>query len=142
MNLSGRSINDGMGAWVADQHHAKLGRAGKTLIMGLAFKENVPDLRNSRVIDVIRRLETHGHTITVHDPLADSAEAQHEYGVGLSGDALGGQYDLVVVAVPHEAYDALSDDQLAGMVAEGGLLADLKNLYARRPLAGVKRWTL
>ncbi|HEY0148231.1 MAG TPA: nucleotide sugar dehydrogenase [Allosphingosinicella sp.] len=140
--LSGRSINDGMGAWVADRLHEKLGRAGKTLIMGLAFKENVPDLRNSRVIDVIRRLETHGHTITVHDPLADSAEAQHEYGVGLSGDALGGQYDLVVVAVPHEAYDALSDDQLAGMVAEGGLLADLKNLYARRPLAGVKRWTL
>ncbi|HEX8580331.1 MAG TPA: nucleotide sugar dehydrogenase [Allosphingosinicella sp.] len=140
--LSGRSINDGMGAWVADQLHEKLGRAGKTLIMGLAFKENVPDLRNSRVIDVIRRLQTHGHKITVHDPLADTAEAQHEYGVDLSADALAGQYDLVVVAVPHESYATLSDDQLSGMVAEGGLFADLKNLYARRPLAGVNRWTL
>jgi UDP-N-acetyl-D-galactosamine dehydrogenase len=140
--LSGRSINDGMGAWVADQLHEKLGRAGKALIMGLAFKENVPDLRNSRVIDVIRRLESHGHQITVHDPLADSAEAQHEYGIGLSADAFDGQYDLVVVAVPHEAYAALSDEQLSGMLAQGGLLADLKNLYARRPLAGVNRWTL
>jgi UDP-N-acetyl-D-galactosamine dehydrogenase len=131
-----------MGAWVADQLHEKLGRAGRTLIMGLAFKENVPDLRNSRVIDVIRRLEEHGHDITVHDPLADAGEAQHEYRLDLSADALGGTYDLVVVAVPHEAYAALPDDQLAGMLAEGGLLADLKNLYARRPLAGVRRWTL
>jgi UDP-N-acetyl-D-galactosamine dehydrogenase len=140
--LSGRSINDGMGAWVADQLHTRLGRSGKTLIMGLAFKENVPDLRNSRVIDVIRRLQEHGHQIVVHDPLADAGEAQHEYGIGLDAEALGGTYDMVVVAVPHEAYDALSDDQLSGMLAEGGLLADLKNLYARRPLAGVNRWTL
>jgi UDP-N-acetyl-D-galactosamine dehydrogenase len=140
--LSGRSINDGMGAWVADQLHEKLGRAGKTLIMGLAFKENVPDLRNSRVIDVIRRLEQHGHEITVHDPLADAAEAQHEYGIALDGDALKGSYDLVLVAVPHESYAALSDDQLSAMVVDGGLFADLKNLYARRALTGVTRWTL
>jgi UDP-N-acetyl-D-glucosamine/UDP-N-acetyl-D-galactosamine dehydrogenase len=140
--LSGRSINDGMGAWVADQLHSRLGRSGRTLIMGLAFKENVPDLRNSRVIDVIRRLQDHGHEIVVHDPLADAGEAQHEYGIGLDGAALDGKYDMVVVAVPHEAYDALSDDQLSGMLIDGGLLADLKNLYARRPLAGVNRWTL
>jgi UDP-N-acetyl-D-galactosamine dehydrogenase len=139
--LSGRSINDSMGAWVADQLHARLGRAGKALILGLAFKENVPDLRNSRVIDVIRRLEQHGHAITVHDPLADGAEAQHEYGVELSHDALDGRYDLVVVAVPHEAYRLLPDAQIGGLLAEGGLLADLKNLYAGR-LAGTRRWTL
>jgi UDP-N-acetyl-D-galactosamine dehydrogenase len=140
--LSGRSINDGMGAWVADQLHAKLGRTGRVLVMGLAFKENVPDLRNSRVIDVIRRLEALGHQTVVHDPLADPGEAQHEYGVALAADALEGQYDLVLVAVAHDSYAALADEQLAGMVAEGGLLADLKNLYARRPLAGVARWTL
>jgi UDP-N-acetyl-D-galactosamine dehydrogenase len=139
--LSGRSINDSMGAWVADQLHARLGRAGKALILGLAFKENVPDLRNSRVIDVIRRLEQHGHEITVHDPLADGAEAQHEYDVELSPDALDGRYDLVVVAVPHEAYRLLPDAQIGGLLAEGGLLADLKNLYAGR-LAGTQRWTL
>jgi UDP-N-acetyl-D-galactosamine dehydrogenase len=140
--LSGRSINDGMGAWVADELHARLGRPGKALVMGLAFKENVPDLRNSRVIDVICRLQQHGHEITVHDPLADSAEAQHEYGIALAPDAFEGTYDLVLVAVAHESYAALSDDQLSGLLADGGLLADLKNLYARRPLNGVNRWTL
>jgi UDP-N-acetyl-D-galactosamine dehydrogenase len=140
--LSGRSINDGMGAWVADELHAKLGRVGRVLVMGLAFKENVPDLRNSRVIDVIRRLESLGHQILVHDPLANAAEAQHEYGIQLVADALEGEYDLVFVAVAHDAYAALPDEQLAGMVAEGGLLADLKNLYARRQLSGVSRWTL
>ena len=139
--LSGRSINDSMGAWVADQLHARLGRSGKALILGLAFKENVPDLRNSRVIDVIRRLEEQGHEITVHDPLADSAEARHEYGVDLAEDAFESRYDLVVVAVPHEAYRLLPDAQIGGLLAEGGLLADLKNLYAGR-LAGVERWTL
>jgi UDP-N-acetyl-D-galactosamine dehydrogenase len=140
--LAGRSTNDGMGRWVADQLHAKLGRPGKALIMGLAFKENVPDLRNSRVIDVIRALEAHGHEIVVHDPLADAAEARHEYGIDLVPDAFEERYDLVVVAVPHETYGNLADDQIAGLLAQEGLLADLKNLYARRPLAGVRRWTL
>jgi UDP-N-acetyl-D-galactosamine dehydrogenase len=140
--LSGRSINDTMGAWVADQLHERLGRVGKALVMGLAFKENVPDLRNSRVIDVIRRLEALGHEITVHDPLADADEAAHEYGITLATDGLSGSYDLVLVAVPHEAYSALSDEQLGALLTPDGLLADLKNLYARRPLAGVRRWTL
>ena len=142
--LSGRSINDGMGAWVADQLHARRGgKAGSVLVMGLAFKENVPDLRNSRVIDVIRRLEELGHQVTVHDPLADPEEARHEYGIALASDALGGSYDLLVVAVPHQAYSGISDDELTGLVAEGGLLADLKNFYAGRKLGeAVSRWTL
>jgi UDP-N-acetyl-D-galactosamine dehydrogenase len=142
--LAGRSINDGMGAWVADQLHARRGgQAGSALVMGLSFKENVPDLRNSRVIDVIRRLEALGHDVRVHDPLADPAEATHEYGVDLKTGAIEGRYDLVVVAVPHQAYARLSDDQLAATLAPGGLFADLKNLYASRPLPdGVDRWTL
>jgi UDP-N-acetyl-D-galactosamine dehydrogenase len=142
--LSGRSINDGMGAWVADQLHARRGgRPGSALVMGLAFKENVPDLRNSRVIDVINRLTELGHEVTVHDPLADPAEARHEYGIGLSSDGLAGRYDLVVVAVPHAVYRELSDEQVSALVAEGGLLADLKNLYGDRQLSGgVSLWTL
>jgi UDP-N-acetyl-D-galactosamine dehydrogenase len=139
--LAGRAINDGMGAWVADRLHERRARAGTALVMGLTFKENVPDLRNSKVIDVIRRLEALGHAVTVHDPLADPAEARHEYGVELAPDALGDRYDLVVVAVPHEEYGALDDSKVAGLLAEGGLLADLKNLYARRDL-GVERWSL
>ena len=141
--LSGRSINDGMGGWVADQLHARRGKSGSVLVMGLAFKENVPDLRNSRVIDVIRRLAELGHQVTVHDPLADPGEARHEYGIELSADGLGGTYDLVVVAVPHQAYAALSDAQVSGLVAESGLLADLKNVYGNRQLGEtISRWTL
>ncbi|MEA3065247.1 MAG: UDP-N-acetyl-D-glucosamine/UDP-N-acetyl-D-galactosamine dehydrogenase [Sphingomonadales bacterium] len=141
--LAGRSINDGMGRWVADTLHERLGgRAGSALVMGLTFKEDVPDLRNSKVIDVIRRLAELGHAVTVHDPLGDAAEAKHEYGVEPSADALDRSYDLVVVAVPHAAYGELDDSKVAGLVAEGGLLADLKNLYAGRDLAGVERWTL
>ena len=141
--LAGRSINDGMGSWVADQLHARRKKPGSVLVLGLTFKENVPDLRNSRVIDVIRRLEALGHEVTVHDPHADAAEAMHEYGVELAIDGLAGRYDMVVVAVPHAAYGALPDEQIGSLVAEGGLLADLKNLYAGRALPeGVDRWTL
>jgi UDP-N-acetyl-D-glucosamine/UDP-N-acetyl-D-galactosamine dehydrogenase len=140
--LAGRSINDRMGSWVADRLHERRGSAGRALVMGLSFKENVPDLRNSRVIDLIRRLSEHGYDLTVHDPLADAAEARHEYGIDLASDALDGSYDLVVLAVPHDAYAEIGNDRLAGLVAEGGLLADLKKLYRGRELAGVDYWTL
>ncbi len=141
--LSGRSINDGMGVWLADQLHARRGRAGSALVMGLAFKENVPDLRNSRVIDVIRRLQELGHQVAIHDPLADPGEARHEYEVELDSGALDRSYDLVLVAVPHAVYGELGDRQVGGLVAEGGLLADLKNLYGGRSLEGsFSRWTL
>ncbi len=142
--LSGRKTNDGMGAWVADQlHAARGGRAGSALVLGLTFKENVPDLRNSRVVDVISRLQALGHQVTVHDPLARADEAAHEYGITLAADALDGSYDLVLVAVPHAAYAELGDERLASLVAGDGLFADLKNLFAGRTLpAGVERWTL
>ena len=132
-----------MGRWVADSlHRRRGGRPGSALVMGLTFKEDVPDLRNSKVIDVIRRLTELGHDVTVHDPRADADEARDEYGVELRTGALDGRYDLVVVAVPHRDYARLADDRLAGLVAEGGLLADLKNLYGGREIAGVERWTL
>jgi UDP-N-acetyl-D-galactosamine dehydrogenase len=141
--LAGRSINDRMGRWVADQLHARRGAPGSVLVMGLTFKENVPDLRNSRVIDVVERLKELGHAVTVHDAMADPAQAQHEYGIALASDALAHSYDIVLVAVPHEAYGALDDAQVIGMIADGGLLADLKNLYGKRQLAGsFRRWTL
>jgi UDP-N-acetyl-D-galactosamine dehydrogenase len=141
--LAGRSTNDGMGRWVADCLHERRGsRAGSALVMGLTFKENVPDLRNSKVIDVIRRLAELGHDVAVHDPLGDVAEAKHEYGVEPAADALDRSYDLVVVAVPHAAYGELDDGRIAGLVGRGGLLADLKNLYGDRELPGVERWTL
>jgi UDP-N-acetyl-D-galactosamine dehydrogenase len=141
--LAGRSINDGMGEWLADRLHERLGKAGTTLVMGLTFKENVPDLRNSRVIDVVRRLSELGHQVTVHDPLADPEEARHEYGVALPADALDRSYDLVLVAVPHQAYALLDDARLASLVKPDGLFADLKNLFRGREIAAsARRWTL
>src|SRR5690606_32696734 len=102
-----------------------------------------PDLRNSRVIDVIERLKTLGHDVTVHDPLADAGEAAHEYGVELVSGPPEEHYDLVLVAVPHAEYAALTDDQLTALVGDGGLLADLKNLFReRRFVPPVDRWTL
>jgi UDP-N-acetyl-D-galactosamine dehydrogenase len=140
--LAGRSINDAMGAWVADRLHQRRGGPGSALVMGLTFKENVPDLRNSKVIDVIRRLGALGHTVTVHDPLADAVEARHEYGIELDRDALDRSYDLVFAAVPHDEYRTLADERLGSLVAKGGLLGDLKGLFAGRALPGVQRWTL
>src|SRR5688500_915050 len=132
-----------MGRRVADQLHARRGAVGTALVMGLTFKENVPDLRNSRVIDVVERLGALGHEVTVHDPLADPEEARREYGLALSPDALDRSYDLVFVAVPHATYGDLGDEHLTRLVAEGGLLADLKNLFGERQLApAVSRWTL
>ena len=140
--LSGRSINDGMGRWVADRIHDLRGRPGSVLIMGLAFKENVPDLRNTRVVDVIARLKWLGYEVRVHDPIVDPADARHEYGVEISAEALNERYDVVVLAVPHEEYACLDDRSLRSLIAEEGLLADLKNVYASRELPGISRWTL
>ncbi len=126
--LSGRAINDGMADWVADRlHSARADKAGSVLVMGLTFKEDVPDLRNSKVADVIKALAAKGHDVTIHDPHADSAEATHEYGVTLTPDALDRRYDLVLLAVAHKEYLALGSDALAALVADGGLFADLKN---------------
>jgi UDP-N-acetyl-D-galactosamine dehydrogenase len=140
--LAGRSINDAMGAWVADRLHERRGRPGTVLVLGLTFKENVPDLRNSKVIDVIRRLEALGHAVTIHDPLADGAEARHEYGVELDGGALDRSYDLVFAAVPHEEYRGMTDEQLAALLAPAGLLADLKGVFRGRDVPGAARWSL
>lgn len=139
--LSGRAINDGMGKWIADQIHVQRGGvAGSVLMLGLTFKENVPDLRNSKVVDVIRHLETLGHSVTVHDPLADGDEATHEYGLTLSSDALDRHYDTVVGAVAHDAYRAL--DPFA-YVSDGGLVADLKRIWGGKTVPEDKRvWSL
>ncbi|WP_366416384.1 nucleotide sugar dehydrogenase [Novosphingobium sp. 32-60-15] len=131
--LAGRGVNDGMAQWVAGQLHAKRGhKPGSVLVLGLTFKENVPDLRNSKVADVIAGLQTLGHTVTVHDPHADAAEAHHEYGLTLSDDAFEQTYDLVFLAVPHQYYLAAGADRIAALVADGGTLADLKGVLGHQ----------
>ncbi|MGH6962542.1 MAG: nucleotide sugar dehydrogenase, partial [Dongiaceae bacterium] len=118
--LAGRRINDGMGDWFADRIAAACGVASgpRTLVLGLTFKENLPDLRNSKVVDLVRGLEAHGHSVTVHDALADAAEAEAMYGLALAKGPLGSDdpYDCVVGAVPHAAYRAFSAGHLAGLL--------------------------
>lgn len=140
--LSGRGVNDGMADWMAERIHARRdGRPGTALVLGLAFKPDVPDLRNSKVADLIRGLERLGHHVTVHDPMVDAAEARHEYGLELSPDALDGRYDLVVLAVPHRALlDRIGD--VTAAVAPGGLFADVKGTAAGYNAGKVDVWSL
>ena len=141
--LAGRSINDGMGTWVADCIHSRRdSRIGTVLVMGITFKEDVPDLRNSKVIDVIRRLRWLGHEVIIHDPLADGAEALHEYGLALDPSALERRYDVVLAAVPHASYKAMQGGDVAKLVADDGLVADLKGIWRGRLPAGIESWTL
>lgn len=127
--LAGRGVNDGMARWVAEELHARRGgKPGSALVLGLTFKENVPDLRNSKVADVIAELQALGHKVAVHDPHADTAEALLEYGLELAGDAFEQTYDLVFLAVPHKYYLAAGAERIAALVAPGGTLADLKGV--------------
>ncbi len=142
--LAGRRINDGMGPWLAGRIAEHLAPKSRILMLGLTFKENVPDLRNSKVIDVIRGLRQRGHEVQVHDPYADATEADHEYGETLipSLNDLA-DFDGLVVAVPHDPYAELTDDALNALVKPGGLIADIKGLWRNRALPADKRvWRL
>ena len=130
--LAGRRINDGMGKYVAEQtvkHMIGAGspvRGAQVIVLGLTFKEDCPDLRNSRVIDVIRELESYGVVVHVHDPVADAAEARHEYGVELVPfDALP-QSAAIVAAVAHREFRARPLDDYVGKLLPGGVYADVK----------------
>jgi UDP-N-acetyl-D-galactosamine dehydrogenase len=141
--LSGRAINDGMGAWVADALHERLGsEPGRVLVLGLTFKEDVPDLRNSRVFDLIWRLRELGHEVDVADPLADPAELEREHGLKVVKPD-GVRYTLVVGAVAHSDYRALSSADLEQLLDQNGILADLKGMWRDRQLSrGIDRWSL
>jgi UDP-N-acetyl-D-galactosamine dehydrogenase len=141
--LSGRAINDGMGAWVADALHERLGgKPGRALVLGLTFKEDVPDLRNSRVFDLVARLRELGHEVDVADPLADPAEVEREHGLKVVKPD-GARYRLVVGAVAHAGYRSLSDAELEALLDEDGILADLKGMWRDRQLSpAVGRWSL
>jgi UDP-N-acetyl-D-galactosamine dehydrogenase len=142
--LAGRAINDGMGGWIADQIHSRRSsRTGDVLVLGLSFKPDVPDLRNSRVVDVVRRLEWLGHRVSIHDPLADGDAARHEYGLSIDADALSRRYDVVVAAVAHRSYRAMSAEDAAALVRPNGLIADLHGIWPDDAFPeGLDRWKL
>ena len=140
--LAGRKTNDEMSTWIADSLHSLRGAAGTALVMGLAFKEDVPDLRNSRSFDLVRRLQWLGHKVAVADPIASPEEVRAESGLELT-DPVVGSYDLVIGAVAHRQYKDFSEGELGRLVSRGGTLADLKGIWRSRDLpAEISRWTL
>jgi len=131
--LAGRKINDGMAEFIARRIDDQLTKDARILVLGLTFKENVPDLRNTKAVDLINALKSLGHDVDVHDAIADRDDAERLFGLtlidGVDGLAGSGAYDCVVGAVAHGDYAAFSSDALATMVCPGGLVADLKGMW-------------
>ncbi|NOY45800.1 MAG: nucleotide sugar dehydrogenase [Deltaproteobacteria bacterium] len=150
--LAGRAINDGMGKYVAENTVKGLIRCGKVvqgsrvLVLGLTFKENVSDLRNSRVKDVIRELQEYGVEVLAHDPLADPGEAEREFGLRPVSLDEAAPVDGIVAAVGHDAYRDLTLDRLKGFYRRNGrgVLADVKMRYdrAEAETLGFYYWSL
>ncbi|WP_068637835.1 Vi polysaccharide biosynthesis UDP-N-acetylglucosamine C-6 dehydrogenase TviB [Thauera butanivorans] len=135
--LAGRRLNDGMGAYVVSQLvKAMLKRriqveGAKILIMGLSFKENCPDLRNTRVVDIVKELGEYGMAAEVYDPWVDPAEAEHEYGITPIQIPAPGTYDAIVVAVAHDQFKVLSDQGIRALGKREHVLYDLKYVLPR-----------
>ncbi len=148
--LAGRRINDGMGKFIAQRTVKEMIHSGHNIlgsivtVLGLTFKEDCPDLRNSKVIDIIRELEDYGITVQVCDPLADPAEAAHEYGITLTPYAELRKADALVVAVAHQQYRELAVDDLRSFMRLAPVLIDVKGLYDQQALAaaGIRLWRL
>ena len=142
--LSGRRINDHMGHYIASRIAQNLPNGGRVLVLGLTFKENVPDLRNSKVIDVIHELRRREMAVDVHDALADPEEALREYGIALLDSlAAASGYDCVIGAVSHDAYAGFGEEDFAKLAKPGGLIADIKGIWRKASIPqSLKRWSL
>lgn len=136
--LAGRRINDGMGAYVADRVARQMMKSGfpvvgsRILVLGLTFKENCPDLRNSKVSDIINGLREFHAFVDIHDPWASASEAEEEYGVDLLRELPTERgYDAIVLAVAHKAYADLGAARIRQLGRPGALLFDVKGLFAK-----------
>jgi UDP-N-acetyl-D-galactosamine dehydrogenase len=142
---SGRYVNDSMGFYVAKNLVKKISAAGKNiskskvLIMGATFKEDVSDIRNSKVADIVKELKSFGVKVDVVDPHADSDELKHEYGFGLSKQGKG--YDGVIVAVNHKEYVKHDESYFKALLSKKGVLVDVKGIYRKR-FKSVAYWSL
>jgi UDP-N-acetyl-D-galactosamine dehydrogenase len=147
--LAGRRINDTMSAFVAQRvvkmliHQDRPVKGARVGVLGLTFKEDVNDLRNSKVPDILAELRQFGIEALLHDPGASAAEARHEYGLELASLDAFRELDALVVAVAHRAYVELGERNIVGMVRDGGVLVDIKS--AIRPASvdrGISYWSL
>ena len=145
--LAGRRVNDGMGAFIAQKlvkmliASDKAVKGAKVGVLGLTFKENVPDLRNSRVPDIIHELRQFGIEPLVHDPYADPAEAKHEYDIVVSNISEMTNMDAVILAVAHSEYIDKQDGFIKTIISDDGILIDVKSVYKNEDL-GIKYWSL
>jgi len=132
--LAGRRLNDSMGAYVVTQLVKAMTRrrimvdGARVLVMGLAFKENCPDLRNTRVVDIVHELRGYGVTAEVHDPWVSAEEAKHEYGLDMVARPRKGRYDAIVLAVAHEQFKAMGEEKIRALGKTAHVLYDLKYL--------------
>jgi UDP-N-acetyl-D-glucosamine/UDP-N-acetyl-D-galactosamine dehydrogenase len=149
--LAGRRINDGMGKYVAEQTVKLMIANGLSvkdadvIVLGMTFKENCPDVRNSKVIDIIQELRTYGIRVHVHDPLADAGECRHEYGVELTPwEQLPEKSCAMVAAVAHSEYAEMGLKALTSKLVPGGVFTDVKSLYEPAALQelGLNGWRL
>lgn len=148
--LAGRGINDGMAKYVAEQTVKTMLRAGqnvkgaKVLVMGLTFKEDVPDLRNSKVVDVIRELTDYGIECIVHDPVATTEDARHEYAIKLTPWDQIPVCDAAIVAVNHGTYKKMGLTEIAKKIRPKGCFLDVKSAFNRSEVAdhGLQLWRL
>ena len=148
--LAGRRINDGMGKFIAEQTVKKLVCNGwqiknaPIIVLGLTFKEDCPDLRNSRVIDVIQELQSYGARVIVHEPVANAKEALHEYGIELTAWDNLPPAAAIVAAVAHRGFKERPLSDFVGKLQKGGVLADVKSMFNASELVaqGVTVWRL
>lgn len=149
--LAGRRINDGMAAWVAQQTvkgmigNGSAVKGAKVIVLGLTFKEDCPDLRNSKVADLVKELQSFGCDVHVHDPIAENHEAEHEYGISLTPwDKLPDSVDAIVAAVSHRQYKEMPLADILGKLKKGGMFTDVKSAYdpAAIRASGANLWRL
>ena len=133
--LAGRKINDGMGVYVASQLIKKMTRSeftvkgSKVLVMGVSFKENCPDLRNSKVVDVVQELQDYGLDVDVYDPVVDKTEVFEQYGIKIKAEPSPEYYDAVVVAVGHDAFKEMGSHRVRQFCRTGGIIYDIKYVF-------------
>ena len=142
--LAGRRINDAMAGFVAARIAEQLASPSRVLVLGLTFKADVADLRNSKVADLIAGLEARGHRVEVHDPLADPAASEAAYGVRLLTSLRGlGRYDCIVGAVAHRYYRGLKGGDIGALAGRRSLVADVFGMWRHTALPqGLRRWQL
>jgi len=143
--LAGRHMNDSMAEFICSEITDRLPQAAADiLVLGLTFKKNVPDLRNSLVAEIVDLLRGAGHQVDVHDPHADAAEAKEIYGITLMTEIpYEKRYDCLVGAVGHDSYRQIDDTDIADLLNQGGLIADIVGLWRQAELPnGLRRWQL